>query len=112
MHCRPRPPIYDDSNISRIDFLGIQGKGYLQISAYRASYAVGFSKLREKNRNFDLCVDNDARASLCLRLLSGLRPDRLRFGFAADRGRFDRNKIQDQECFETTTRPPNRGRSS
>jgi hypothetical protein len=45
-------------------------------------------------------------------LLPGLRPVRLRFGYAAERGRVDRKRIQDKDCFVITTRPPKRGRSS
>jgi len=44
-------------------------------------------------------------------LLPGLRPVRLRFGYAAERGRVDRKRIQDKACFVITTRPPKRGRS-
>jgi hypothetical protein len=44
-------------------------------------------------------------------LLPGLRPVRLRFGYAAERGRVDRKRIQDKDCFVITTRPPKRGRS-
>jgi len=45
-------------------------------------------------------------------LLPGLRPVRLRFGYAAERRRVDRKRIQDKDCFVITTRPPKRGRST
>jgi len=52
------------------------------------------------------------RAVLGHGLLPGLRPVRLHFGFAAERERHDRKRIQDEEGFLITTRPPKRGRSS
>jgi len=45
-------------------------------------------------------------------LLPGLRPVRLRFGYAAERRRVDRKRIQDKDCFVITTRPPKRGKST
>ena len=51
------------------------------------------------------------RAVLGHGLLPGLRPVRLHFGFAAERERHDRKRIQDEEGFLITTRPPKRGRS-
>ena len=96
-------------------FRGYQGSGYLEISAYRACNAVAFARDCEKSVIFD----PPSRTASCeaLALLSGadfcpgLRPGRLRFGFAAKQARFDRKRIQDEDGFVITTRPPKRGRS-
>lgn len=96
-------------------FTEYQGSGYLEISAYRACNAVAFSRDSEKSGN----LDPPSRTACCeaLALLSGadfcpgLRPGRLRFGFAAKRARFDRKRIQDEDGSVITTRPPKRGRS-
>ena len=90
------------------------GSGSLEISAYRACNAVGFSQVFEKAEELPPqgIQDRKLRAPCRQRLLSGLRPARLRDRFAAERRRLDRNTIQDDESYETTTRPRKRGSST
>jgi hypothetical protein len=91
-----------------------QGRASLEFSAYRACNAVGFSQVFEKAEELRSRRIRDRKlgAPRRQRLLSGLRPARLRDRFAAERRRLDRNTIQDEESYETTTRPLKRGSSS
>jgi hypothetical protein len=90
------------------------GSGSLEISAYRTSNAVEFSQVFKKTEELRprRIQDRKLRAPRPQRLLSGLRPARLRDRFAAERRRLDRNTVQDEESYETTTRPLKRGSST
>src|SRR6185312_14301819 len=90
------------------------GRGSFEISAYRACNAVEFSQVAEKTEELRPRRIRDRKLSTHCRqrLLSGLRPARLRDRFAAERRRLDRNTIQDEESHETTTRPLKRGSSN
>jgi hypothetical protein len=95
----------------RTHFQGYQGSGALEISAYRASNAADFFDHHRKTR-----FSPHARGTLIRPRPSWARtPDAfgvsLHFGFAAERGRYDRKKVQDEDGFVITTRPPKRGRS-
>src|SRR6185312_9799753 len=93
---------------------GRHGRGSLEISAYRACNAVGFFQVFEKAEELRSRRIRDRKlgAPRRQRLLSGLRPARLRDRFAAERRRLDRYTIQDEESHETTTRPLKRGSST
>src|SRR6185312_16701435 len=93
---------------------GRHGRGSLEISAYRACNAVGFFQMFEKAEELRprRIRDRKLGAPRRQRLLSGLRPARLRDRFAAERRRLDRYTIQDEESHETTTRPLKRGSSN
>ena len=90
---------------------GIKVAAPCEISAHRASNAADFSGYRRRQDFFTVLRGTPIHSRPSWVRTPDAFGVSLHFGFAAERGRLCKKKIQDEDGFVITTRPPKRGRS-